>query len=120
MAIANHLIYLFVSIAFTVYVGQTLFANGKLFLMECLGSPKTADAVNRLFLVGFYLMNLAFVFLMLRLGNTGFTLEHSLELLSGRIGLVTLIMGAMHFNNLFWCEFVRGKRLRSRKIEPPA
>lgn len=113
MAVANHLIYLFLSIAFTVYVGQSLYSNGRPFLMECLGNVKTADAVNRLFLVGFYLMNSAFIFLMLRYGETGLTLEHSLEVLSGRVGFVTLVMGGMHFNNLYWCELVRNRRLRS-------
>lgn len=110
MAIANHLVYVLLSIAFTVYVGQSLFAKGRLFLLECWGDPKTADAVNRLLLVGFYLLNCAFVFIVLRYGETGETLQHSLEVLAGRVGFVALMMGAMHFNNLFWCEIVRRKR----------
>lgn len=117
MAVVNHLIYLLLSLAFTVYVGQSLYSNGRPFLVECLGNQKTADAVNRLFLVGFYLINSAFIFLMLRYGETGRTLEHSLELLSGRVGFVTLVMGGMHFNNLFWCEIIRNRRLRSEKFQ---
>ena len=112
MAIANHLIYLVLSVAFTIYVGQSLYSNGRPFLMECLGNDKLADSVNRLFLVGFYLLNSAFVFLMLRYGETGLTLEHSLQVLSGRVGLVALVMGGMHFNNLFWCEMARNRRIK--------
>ena len=119
MAVANHLIYLVLSVAFTVYVGQSLYSNGRPFLLECLGNIKTADAVNRLFLVGFYLMNSALVFLMMRYGETGVTIEQSLQVLSGRVGLVALVMGGMHFNNLFWCEMARNRRLRSKKLQPP-
>ena len=112
MAIANHLIYLLISIAFTVWVGRSLFINGHPFLLECLDSEDLAEAVNRLFLVGFYLMNMGLVFLALKYGETGVAFEDSLEVLAGRIGFVSLVMGVMHFNNLFWCDFVRNRRRR--------
>jgi len=116
MGFANHVIYLLASICFTIIVGRSLFKNGRPFLIECCKSEKIADAVNRLFLVGFYLLNFALVFLALRFGETGDTLVRSLELLSGRIGIVALIMGVMHFNNLFCCEFFR--RSRVSKLTP--
>ena len=114
MAIANHLIYVALSIAFSILVGQSLYTNGRPFLLECLGNAKTADAVNRFFLVGFYLLNSAFIFIILKFGETGSTLERSLEMIAGRVGFVALVMGGMHFNNLFWCEFARRKRDRKR------
>ena len=107
MGLANHVIYLLASVCFTIIVGHSLFRNGRPFLIECCKSEKVADAVNMLFLVGFYLMNFALVFIALKFGETGDTLTRSLELLSGRIGIVALIMGVMHFNNLLWCEFFR-------------
>ena len=112
MAVANHLIYLTISIAFTISVGRSLYNNGKPFLMECLGTEKLANTVNSLFLVGFYLMNAGMVFLLLKFGQVGVALEDSLGLLAGRIGLVALIMGFMHINNLFWCDWVRRNRKR--------
>ena len=114
MAIANHLIYLMISIAFTVCVGRSLFKHGHPFLMECWGNAKTAGAVNRLFLAGFYLMNIGFICFVLRFGETGETIERTLEVLTGRIGFVALVMGVMHFNNLFWCEYARNNRNQQR------
>lgn len=110
MAVANHLIYLVLSVAFTVMVGRSLFVNGRPFLLECLGSEKLADATNRMFLVGFYLMNVGLVFIALRFGATGIALQDSLEVLASRVGTVALVMGSMHFNNLFWCELIRNRR----------
>ena len=117
MAIANHLIYVVLSVAFTVFVGQSLYFNGRPFLIECWGTARIADAVNRLLLVGFYLMNSAFVLIILRFGETGSTIERSLELIAGRVGFVALVMGAMHVNNLFLCDLARRKR-EQKQIAP--
>jgi len=110
METANHLIYLVLGISFTILVGRSLYDNGRHFLLECWHDAATADAVNRFFLVGFYLMNSAFIFAILRFGETGLTIEHSLEVLACRVGFVALVMGAMHFNNLFWCNLLRNRR----------
>lgn len=107
MAFLNHVIYLLASAGFTFFVGRSLYVNGRPFLIECWKSEKIADAINILLLVGFYLLNFAFVFLALRFGETSETLVGSLETLSGRIGIVALLMGGMHFNNLLWCELLR-------------
>lgn len=111
MAITNHLIYLAISILFTVLVGQTLYKHGRYFLLECFPKGRTADAINRLFLAGFYLLNLALVFIALRFGNVASTIEGSLETVAHRVGWVALIMGFMHFNNLFWCNLLRQRRI---------
>ena len=111
MAALNHVTYLFFSILFTIYVGRSLYANGQPFLLECWGNPKVADAVNRCLLIGFYLLNGSFVLLALRFGATGTSLEESLEILSGRVGFVVLVMGVMHFNNLLLCEWARRRRV---------
>lgn len=97
----NHLIYLSVSILVTVWVGQTLHKNGRLFLIGIFaGNARMADAINHLLLVGFYLTNVALVSLALKQGETVFTVEQSIERLSTKIGLVLLVLGGMHFFNL--------------------
>lgn len=113
MAFLNHVIYLLISALFTVYVGRSLYANGHLFLLECWGEDRLANSVNKFFLIGFYLLNAAFVLLVLRYGSTGATVESSIEILAGRIGFVVIVMGAMHFNNLLICEIARRRRART-------
>lgn len=113
MAVINHIIYFLFSIFFTVYLGRSLFRNGKPFLLDCFPEEVTADALNRFLLIGFYLLNSAFVMVALRFGKTGTDLESSLEVLGARIGLVALVMGIMHLNNLFWCSLVRSRRMHN-------
>ena len=117
MAVTNHAIYLLFSVTFTIVVGRSLFRHGRLFLIECFqGSERHADALNRLFLTGFYLLNTAFVCFMLRYGQTGTSLLTSLELIAGRVGTVSLLMGVMHFHNLYWCNRLRQRRLVAKAM----
>lgn len=107
MAVFNHVLYLAFSAAFTFGVGRSLFYNGKPFLMECLQNEQAADTVNRLFLVGFYLVNFAFVLVTLHIGETGTTAVSTIETLGTRVGAVSITMGIMHFNNLYWCARIQ-------------
>ena len=116
MAVLNHVLYLTFSAAFTFGVGRSLYQSGKPFLMECFQNELTADVVNRLFLIGFYLMNFAFVLVTLRLGETGTTVVDTIETLGTRVGAVVMTMGVMHFNNLYWCA--RIKRALPPKATP--
>ncbi len=62
MMVWTYLIYVAVSVAVTIWVGQSLHASGRIFLVENFqGREKLADSVNHLLLVGFYLVNIGFV-----------------------------------------------------------
>ena len=54
-------LYFVISLAMTIWVARTLHANGRLFLIDAFhGDEPRADAVNRLLVVGFYLVNWTF------------------------------------------------------------
>jgi hypothetical protein len=54
-------IYLPITIALTVWVARTLFTNGRVFLVDIFqGNEVLADSVNKLLLVGFYLINIGY------------------------------------------------------------
>ncbi len=97
----NHACYLTFSILITVWVGHRLHKHGRLFLIDIFaGNVRTADAVNHLLLVGYYLTNIALVSLGIRYGGTADSLLTSIELLSHKVGWVMVILGGMHFFNL--------------------
>lgn len=116
--LVTYVVYLLASVALTVWVGRTLFDNGRYFLVDIFtGNETLADAVNRLLIVGFYLVNLGYVALNLRAEVPG-TVSGVIETLSGKLGLVLLVLGAMHFFNLFVLNRVRHERLHPRP-QPP-
>jgi len=101
MMVWTYLIYAAVSLAVTIWVGRSLHGNGRIFLVENFhGREKLADSVNRLLLVGFYLVNIGFVCLALRYGEKPTDLVGAVEFLSTKIGLVIVLLGAMHFFNM--------------------
>src|SRR5207237_6482559 len=58
----SYLTYLIVSMAVTIWVARTLAKNGRAFLVEAFrGNTELADSVNRLLVVGFYLINAGYV-----------------------------------------------------------
>jgi len=101
LTVWTQLAYLAVSIALTVWVARTLHRNGRVFLVDCFhGNTDLADSVNHLLVVGFYLINVGFVALALRVGVLAATAQQALETLSTKVGFVLLVLGAMHFFNL--------------------
>ena len=98
----TYFVYLAVSIGITVWVARTLHRRGRVFLIDSFkGNEKLADSINDLLVVGFYLMNLGYVALALKYGTKPTSLSESIEFLSTKIGLVMVILGVMHFFNLF-------------------
>src|SRR5215813_11684439 len=102
IGITTYLIYLSISIALTVWVARTLHKNGRVFLVDVFhGNEPLADSVNHLLVVGFYLINFGYVSLALKLGYEVNTAQAGIEALSVKIGYVLIVLGAMHFFNLF-------------------
>jgi len=112
-------IYLAVSIALTIWVARTLHKNGRVFLVETFaGQEALADSVNHLLVVGFYLINIGYVALALKETHKPTDAPASLEMLSSKVGLVLLVLGGMHFFNLYVFSRLR-KRAQLRHLPPP-
>jgi len=113
-----HLTYLAISVALTVWVGKTLHKNGRIFLIDAFHqNEKLADSINHLLLVGFYLINFGYVNLALRYGEKPDNVEGVLEVLSTKVGVVLLVLGGMHFFNLY--VFSRMRRRALLQTAPP-
>ena len=117
--IVTYLVYLSVSIALTIWVAHTLHKNGGVFLVDVFhGNESLADSVNHLLVVGFYLINLGWICLMLKLGYEISSPKQGIEALSVKIGTVLLVLGGMHFFNLFIFSRMR-RRATMRNAPPP-
>jgi hypothetical protein len=98
---ACYLSYLGISIALTVWVGRTLHRSGRVFLLDAFhGNAPLTDSVNQLLIVGFYLINAGYIALALKTTDPLTNFRGAIELESGKIGVVLLILGAMHFFNM--------------------
>ncbi|MGH8018083.1 MAG: hypothetical protein ACREIA_07305 [Opitutaceae bacterium] len=116
-----YIIYLFSSVALTIWVARTLHRNGRIFLVQAFrGNEAMADAVNHLLVVGFYLINIGFIAFALRYGTKPATAQEAFEFISTKLGIVLLVLGAMHFFNMRNFDKMRRKGLAPRLAEPAA
>ncbi|UII20463.1 hypothetical protein [Fulvivirga ligni] len=114
--ILTYALYLPITIILTIWVARTLFNNGRVFLVDIFhGNEVLADSVNKLLVVGFYLINVGYAVFTLRIIGDIDTTQAVIEKLSMKLGAIILILGVMHFFNLF--VFFR---LRKRALQPNA
>ena len=103
-----YLAYVVISIGLCVWVGRTLHKNGRAFLIDVFHARHDlADSVNHLRVVGFYLINVGYMSLALKLAEAPTTATGAVEALSHKVGLVLVVLGAMHFFNLFVFSRIR-------------
>jgi len=115
----TYLAYLGISVALTVWVARTLHKNGRIFLVDSfLGNEPLADSVNHLLVVGFYLINIGFVTLALKYGDKATDAQTALEILSSKVGLVLVVLGVMHFFNLYVFAKLRRRAIQHRQVPP--
>ena len=107
-----YVLYLAISVALTIWVARTLHRNGRVFLLQAFrGREDMADAVNHLLVVGFYLINIGFIAFALRYGEKPHTAQAAFEFVSTKLGLILLVLGVMHFFNMFNFDKMRRKGL---------
>ena len=118
--LATHLTYLALAVPLTLWVARTLHRSGRIFLVDAFqGNEKLADSVNHLLVVGFYLMNLGFVLLYLKHGDRPTAGSEVIEAVATKVGLVMLVLGGMHFCNLYVFGRMRKRGLEPAEAPPP-
>ena len=109
----SYVIYAIAAIGLTGVLARTLFRNGQVFLRDVFADNEgMAEAVNHLLVVGFYMLNLGYAFLIFRTEETATAVE-AMENLVTKLGVLLLSLGVIHFVNIavFW-------RLRRRNETP--
>ena len=116
--VISYIVYLVISINLTIWVARTLHKNGAIFLVDAFhGNKELAASVNHLLVVGFYLVNLGYVALALKTSAYVAETRGAIELVSAKVGWVMLILGAMHFFNLY--VFARIRHRGAATPPPP-
>jgi len=115
LRLIDYVTYIVVSAFLTIWVGDTLYRNGRPFLVSVFKEDGLADSVNRLLVVGFYLVNFGAAAILINTGGEPPGVADMLKQTVTRIGVVLLVLGFMHFNNLM---ILRAIRRRDRKPPP--
>ena len=111
LIVTAYVIYLPIALILTVLVARNLFKNSKVFMRDIFhGREEIAMATNRLFEIGFYLMNVGFALLILEISryHDFSTTQKLIETLAEKIGGFSIYLGVVLFLNLFM--FFRGRK----------
>jgi hypothetical protein len=101
LRLVEYLFYLSASVVLTIWVGRTLHRNGRRFLIDVMEDEALADSVNRLLLVGFYLVNFGVAALLVNTAGGVGTPADMVQTLATQLGVVLLILGVMHLGNVY-------------------
>jgi hypothetical protein len=113
-----YIAYALVAVSLTVVLARVLFKNGAIFLEDVFkDKPRMAEAVNRLLVVGFYLLNLGYASLILK-SQGATTVVEGAEVLAWKLGWLLVSLGAMHFFNL-WLFYRIRRRSQIAMLPPP-
>ena len=96
-----YIIYLFITYLITVRVGFIFYRNGRLFILGLLKNDVSlTDAINRILLVGYYLVNLGYAALMISTWDTIITWTELLASITVMTGKIVLTLAIMHYFNM--------------------
>src|SRR5262245_6712107 len=104
-----YLPYAAIAIVLTVWLARTLSRHGEIFLETVFPDRQDlAHAVNQLLVIGFYLVNLGWALMLLRIhGVVAMTPTGAVELLATKLGTLLLLLGIAHMINLFVFHRIR-------------
>ena len=101
-------IYLPVSIGLTTFVSQHLFKNSKIFMLDIFNQrEEIAMATNKLFKIGFYLLNIGFALKIIKIQNV-LDSKALVEILSAKIGGFSIYLGVVMILFIFF--FLNGRK----------
>ncbi len=111
MNITAYIIYLVITYLITVKVGKVLFKNGRFFILSILNNDEElTDFINKILLVGYYLMNLGYATIMLRFWKTITTFSELVASVSTMTGKIILSLAIMHFVNMYVITIIGKKQ----------
>lgn len=112
MLVISYVIYMVLSAVITVWVAGTLHKNGRAFLTDAFkNNSELADSVNHLLVVGFYLISFGYMSYQLKTNVPPGNWAQLIEILSAKFGVILLLLGGMHFFNIYVFNRIRSSGL---------
>lgn len=101
MNVLAYIIYLFITYIITFRVGLIFYRNGRVYILRLMrNKDHLTDSINRLLLIGYYLLNLGYAAVMISTWKTVHTIEEVLVSVVSMTGKIMLTLALIHFLNM--------------------
>lgn len=102
-----YLIYLPMAMFITINVGWLFYKNGKVFLMAIFqNNIDLVNYINKVLLLGYYLINIGYSIIIISFWKHLEGWLNIIQSISKNIGMIILILAILHYNNLFWINYI--------------
>ena len=108
--------YTAIALILVIWLARTLFTAGNQFLEDVFDSRELGHAVNRLLVIGFYLLNMGYAFMLYQLDPSYASITEAWNQLVNRLGILFLSLGVIHLFNMLILWRVRTHRERRAEL----
>lgn len=120
LTVLSYLLYLLIAVPLTVWVAKGLTRHGEVFLVDVFrGDESLARAVNRLLVIGFYLLNFGYLSLYMSTSREITSGRQVMEQVTTKVGGVAIVLGVIHFGNVWALNSFRRRALVRAQALPP-
>lgn len=99
--VCAYIAFLTLMIFIIVYAGRYFYSNGRIFIISLFnGNVVLADGLNKLLLIGYYLLNIGYSFIKLKQWQKISSLEMLFSSLASNIGVLVFILAIIHYFNM--------------------
>ena len=107
-------IYLPIICFITFRVGWLFFKNGEVFLLKIFNENPIALTINKLLLIGYYLVNIGWAVLAISFWDIVSDAREVIETLTWNIGQIILFLALLHFNNIIVLKYISKKTILNK------
>lgn len=111
----SYAIYFLITVPVIVLVGWKCFTIGKIYLLDLFSDIRICNSVNRILLIGYYLMNIGYVTFSLSESLKTETSELFVVSVFTKIATTLLLIAIMHYINIFLLAYFRKQILLTFK-----
>jgi hypothetical protein len=97
----SYAIYFLITVPIIVFVGWKCFTTGKIYLLDLFTDIQICNSINRILLIGYYLMNIGYVTFSLSEGLKTETSELFIVSIFTKLAKTLLMIAVMHYINIF-------------------
>ena len=119
--VITYIVYIAISLILTFWVGGTLHKYGRTFLLDIFKKDEVlTDSINKLLLIGFYLLNFGYILYATYTHRSIETATKMIELLSTKIGAIVIVLGVIHVFNILVLLRMRRKAVTPEPVAKSA
>lgn len=103
LQLIGYIVFIAIVAYVTFWVGWVFYRNGEVYLKMMLPNEEhLVQSINKLLLVGYYLLNLGYAAVSIVRWESIFTLPDVFNEVAMHAGQIILALGLMHYLNMFW------------------